>query len=154
MSTLEVLGYVDLPGERSSVPSARAWARQLLDGRVPAAVLDDVLLLLSEVTTNAVIHSDSGIKAGGLVTVCVACSPDVIHVEVIDEGSVTSKPTVHESGPDCDGGRGLFLVNLMATAWGIHHDDESGNTVWFHVRKDQAGEHAAALSQSSSGDEQ
>ncbi|WP_433253846.1 hypothetical protein ACQPYK_11155 [Streptosporangium sp. CA-135522] len=51
---------------------------------------------------------------------------------MIDGGSATSVPFIHAADADGDGGRGLFLVEMMAAGWGAHHD-EAGNAVWFHV---------------------
>ncbi|MER5418280.1 ATP-binding protein [Streptosporangium roseum] len=123
----------EFPGEESSVPAARAWAHGLLAVRLAPPALDDVLLLLSEVVTNAVAHSDSGRTAGGRVTVHLTHDLGVVHVEVTDDGSTTSTPAVHVPDADSDGGRGLWLVDLLATAWGSHHDDEAGRSVWFQV---------------------
>ncbi|GAA2878656.1 hypothetical protein GCM10010517_40730 [Streptosporangium fragile] len=104
------------------------WARERLAGRVAAPALDDVLLLPSEPVTNAVTHSDSGRSADGRMTVYVARLPGAVHVEVTDDGSAAHAPE-----PDDEGGRGLWLVDLVATAWGSHHDDEAGGSVWFRV---------------------
>lgn len=38
-----------------------------------------------------------------------------VHVEVTDGGAATGTPAVRAPGPDEDGGRGLWLVNLLAT---------------------------------------
>ncbi|MER7129161.1 ATP-binding protein [Streptosporangium saharense] len=120
------------PGKEISVPIAREWARGLLAGRIVGPVLDDVLLLLSEVVTNAVTHSDSGREPGGQVTVRMTYAPGDIRVEVADEGSSTSAPTVRTPGLDEDGGRGLWLVNLLATTWGAHRG-ETVRSVWFRI---------------------
>ncbi|MEV7011234.1 ATP-binding protein [Streptosporangium sp. NPDC051022] len=154
-SVLRPLGHADFPGTPASVPTARQWARDLLSGRVADSTLDDVLLLLSELVTNAVVHSDSGRRSYGSVTVCVAMSnghggygaqgghddhgADVIHVEVIDDGSAASLPFVRAATLDGDGGRGLFMVELLSTRWGVHHDAEAGNAVWFHLADTAAG---------------
>ncbi|MDP9849856.1 ATP-binding protein [Streptosporangium lutulentum] len=122
----------EFPGEVSSVPAARTWAHGLLAVRLAPPALDDVLLLLSEVVTNAVTHSDSGRTADGRVTVHVTCDPGAVHVEVTDDGSATSTPVVHVPDPEADGGRGLWLVDLLAAAWGFRHDG-MGRSVWFQV---------------------
>ncbi|GAA4235938.1 hypothetical protein FHR32_001073 [Streptosporangium album] len=54
-------------------------------------------------------------------------------MEVTDDGSATSSPAVHVPDADANGGRGLWLVDLLATAWGSRHDDEAGRSVWFQV---------------------
>ncbi|MFS1298153.1 ATP-binding protein [Streptosporangium longisporum] len=120
------------PGRVAAVPEVRAWARGLLAGRLTVPVLDDVLLLLSELATNAVTHSDSGRGADGRVTVYVARLPGTVHVEVTDEGSDTSAPAARVPGTDDDGGRGLWLVEAVAAGWGSYRD-ERGRSVWFRV---------------------
>ncbi|MER5644453.1 ATP-binding protein [Streptosporangium sp. NPDC002524] len=120
------------PGRVESVPKARAWARDLLAGRIEAPVLDDVLLLLSELAANAVAHSDSGRTADGRVTVYVARSAAMVHVEVTDDGSDASAPAVRVPEADGDGGRGLWLVHLLAAEWGSRRDGTS-RSVWFRI---------------------
>ncbi|WP_271216489.1 ATP-binding protein [Streptosporangium carneum] len=145
------MGHAEFPGIPASVPTARQWARDLLTGKIAAPTLDDVLLLLSELVTNAIVHSDSGRGPYGsvtvcLVTVCLALSHDhdghggtVVHVEVIDDGSAASLPFVRAATPDGDGGRGLLMVELLSARWGVHHDDEAGNAVWFHLPDSTTG---------------
>ncbi|MEU1731885.1 ATP-binding protein [Streptosporangium sp. NPDC020145] len=120
------------PGKEISVPTAREWARGLLTGRIIAPVLDDILLLLSEVVTNAVTHSNSGHAPDGQVTVRMTYAPGDVHVQVTDDGSFTSAPTVRTLSLDEDGGRGLWLVNLLATTWGAHRG-ETTRSVWFRI---------------------
>ncbi|MFF5209497.1 ATP-binding protein [Streptosporangium sp. NPDC000396] len=117
----------------NSVSTARLWARDLLTRKVPETTLDDVVLLLSEVVTNAVIHSDSGRRSDGSVMVCLGLGGGVVHVEVIDDGSAGSVPFIRMAEIDSDGGRGLFMVDVLAADWGTHQDDEAGNAVWFHL---------------------
>ncbi|MBX6168222.1 MAG: ATP-binding protein [Thermobispora bispora] len=121
----------EFPGADRSVAAAREWARGLLAGQVSASVLDDVLLL-SEVVTNAVAHTDSGRAADGRVVVWLVRTPTAVHVEVVDGGSATSTPAMRVPDADDDGGRGLWLVDLLAAAWGAHQDD-AGGSVWFRV---------------------
>ncbi|MEU4535319.1 ATP-binding protein [Streptosporangium sp. NPDC023825] len=115
-----------------SVPEARAWARDLLAEQVGGPVLDDVLLLLSELATNAVAHSDSGRTADGRVTVYVVRTSATVHVEVADDGSDAGAPAVRVPETDDDGGRGLWLVEMVAAGWGSHRDG-AGGSVWFQV---------------------
>ncbi|MFI6454066.1 ATP-binding protein [Streptosporangium amethystogenes] len=115
------------PGRVASVPEAR----DLPAGRVAAPLLDDVLLLLSELAANAVAHSDSGRTADGRLAVYLARTT-MVHVEVTDDGSVTSAPAVRVPETDGDGGRGLWLVDLLAAEWGSHRDG-AGRSVWFQI---------------------
>ncbi|GAT65358.1 anti-sigma regulatory factor, serine/threonine protein kinase [Planomonospora sphaerica] len=130
--TLRNTRHREFPGNAASVSRVREWARESLSGRLPAPVLDDLLLLLSELVTNAVVHSDSGRTAGGRVTVRLTLSPGAVQVEVTDDGSAAGVPAVRAPEPDDDGGRGLWLVDLLATEWGCHRD-EAGGSVWFRL---------------------
>ncbi|WP_326641149.1 hypothetical protein OG884_00985 [Streptosporangium sp. NBC_01755] len=55
----DFLAEVDLPAQVAAVPQARRYVRDLLDG-VNHPHADDALLLLTELVTNSVRHSDSG----------------------------------------------------------------------------------------------
>ncbi|MEV5408573.1 ATP-binding protein [Thermopolyspora sp. NPDC052614] len=123
-----LLGTLDLPGAEESVARGRAWLRGRLGNDHPA--LDDVLLLASELLTNAVRHSDS--RHGGTVTLVAAAMPGVIHIVVIDDGAA-NVPHIGGEEEDGEGGRGLFLVDLLARSWGIY-DDSAGRAVWFEVK--------------------
>lgn len=92
-------------------------------------VSGDVVLLASEVATNAIVHTASG--AGGSFTVAVRQAGSRVRVEVLDGGSVKS-PVARLSGCPGESGRGLFLVNEFAARWG-HSGDQHGRIVWFEV---------------------
>jgi anti-sigma regulatory factor (Ser/Thr protein kinase) len=110
-----------------SVPEARDWARSLLSHGGPSPILDDTLLLLSEVVTNAITHSDSG-----QVTVQITRLSTTVQVNVADAGSSTTTPTVCTPALADDSGRGLWLVDTLADEWGFQHD-ETGGLVWFRL---------------------
>ena len=82
------------PAREISVPEARDWARALLSGRVPAALLDDALLLLSEVVTNAVTHSDSARAPHGRVVVHITRTSTAVRVEVAGGGASVERVDV------------------------------------------------------------
>ncbi|MEV7013059.1 ATP-binding protein [Streptosporangium sp. NPDC051022] len=138
------VGLRSFAGRASSVSEARGWVRGLLTGGIAEGALDDVVLLLSEVVTNAVVHSESGRREDGLVTVRIGVGRGVVHVEVIDAGSAASVPTVRGVDAERVGGRGLFLVDLLAVDWGVRHSD-TGGAVWFQVGYGLPGGGGAAL---------
>ncbi|MFF5207473.1 ATP-binding protein [Streptosporangium sp. NPDC000396] len=120
---------VTLRGIPESVSAARRRIRELLGEGHPAS--DDVILLVSEVVTNSVVHSGSG--GGGRVAMTVAVSSRTVLVEVSDAGSGLSVPHVRND-PDAENGRGMFLVDLLASRWGVRDDDPGGfRTLWFEV---------------------
>ncbi|GAT70177.1 anti-sigma regulatory factor, serine/threonine protein kinase [Planomonospora sphaerica] len=137
-AVLEVLRRREFPGVPSSVAEARAWARDLLTEQVSGDTLDVALLLLSEVFTNSVVHSDSGRVPGGTVTVYLGALDGLAHVEVIDDGAATTMPFLRAATPDGENGRGLALVDLLAAKWSVHHDEETGTAVWFQVCEETA----------------
>ncbi|WP_051752333.1 ATP-binding protein [Streptosporangium amethystogenes] len=132
MKELETLGQVELPAEATSVPRARHYVRELLAGSACART-DDALLLVSELVTNAVCHSDSGRVPGGRIIVAVARHNGTLHCDVIDAGSAGHTPRLHtEVDFTSDGGRGLWLVQELATAWGWN-ETATGRVVWFQL---------------------
>ncbi|WP_203983313.1 ATP-binding protein [Sphaerisporangium rufum] len=121
-----LLGSWDLIGTEASVAAARKLARTALGAAHP--VVDDVMLLVSELVTNAVVHSES---RGGTVTLTLLDGGDAIRVLVRDAGA-DRRPRV---AGDLwrEGGRGLLLVEEISHRWGVgeHH---TGRTVWCEVK--------------------
>ncbi|MER5620452.1 ATP-binding protein [Streptosporangium sp. NPDC002544] len=125
-------GVRRLPHRRGDLPAAARLLTAHLDGQATAETLETLELLVSEVVTNAVLHSDSA-RPGGLVTVRVGLGDSLIHIEVIDDGSATSVPAIRTADDDSLTGRGLSWVNLLASRWGSSRHDETGGTVWFQL---------------------
>ncbi|MFC0865222.1 ATP-binding protein [Sphaerimonospora cavernae] len=130
---LRLLGQAEFPGRAPSVSQSRSWARGLLAEVASKEVVDDALLLLSEIVTNAICHTDSGREPDGRVTVHLAIGNGSVRVEVIDGGSGMNTPTVCEPTEDGDRGRGLWMVERISDAWGSHFDAEAGGAVWFEI---------------------
>ncbi|GAA3111666.1 ATP-binding protein [Streptosporangium carneum] len=131
MKALGMLGQVALPGEVASVPKARHYVRDLLDANGHAHH-DDALLLLSELVTNAVRYSHSG-RPGGRLVVSVAAHDGTLHIDVTDAGSADHRPRFRsEVDADSGGGRGLWLVQEIASTWGWH-EIPTGRVVWFQL---------------------
>jgi ribosomal protein S27AE len=87
----------------------------------PAA--DDAALLTSELVTNAVLHSASGLP-GGTVTVSVRAENGSVRVDVIDQGQVP--PRMAAPGGL---GKGLAIVSQLADVFGADGPDR-----WFWLR--------------------
>jgi anti-sigma regulatory factor (Ser/Thr protein kinase) len=128
LTSTAVLGQATIPGRERCVPEARAFVDALLGPGQPRAEV--ARLLVSELVTNAVQHSESR-RPGGSVTLVVTDLAGGLRVEVIDEGSAHSVPVVRD---DLCGthGRGLFLVQSLADDWGYLRDGD-GTTVWFRL---------------------
>jgi len=108
-----------------SVSSARRQARAIVGGwDVDPDCLDDVVLILSELVGNAVLHT------GDAQSVALVRSPDRIRIEVADRGHLLPSPNPY--GPEAHTGRGLALVARLAMDWGTSVQ-EAGKLVWADV---------------------
>lgn len=114
-----------LPPDPSSAMAARAFAREVLSGWREPEAAEAVLLLVSELVANAVLH------AGTTVEVVMRRRGGRLRVEVSDDSPVL--PAARDFDTDATTGRGLGLVELLATAWGAEPRAEHGKVVWFEV---------------------
>lgn len=110
-------------------PEAPRLARDFLRSSTCVAhsshVLEDAVLLVSELVTNSVKHG------GPPVVVAIDCDGDALQVRVRD-GS-RHLPTPRTAAWDAESGRGLELVQSLSDAWGVEPDPD-GKHVWFKVR--------------------
>ena len=97
--------------------------RGALDGYAPA-LLDDIMLMVSELVTNSMVH------AATQITLVLQADEGVIRVEVIDRSR--SVPALLKVGPVAASGRGLQVVDELADSWGVL-PNPNGKTVWFEV---------------------
>lgn len=111
-----------LPGTAHSVPQARAWALAHLPDSCPRA--DDLALVVSELVTNAVLHSASGEPTGSFDLI-VEVKSDCVEVTVIDQGPAL----VPASRGDDVFGRGLDLVQELVDDYDVVATQAS-RTVW------------------------
>ncbi|MEY9991859.1 anti-sigma regulatory factor (Ser/Thr protein kinase) [Streptomyces sp. V4I8] len=123
---------LDFGDQSGVVPLARDFARQALYawGWLPAATADqraaaeDVLLVVSELVTNACLHAE------GPDELWIACDNKVIRIEVSDKGTGQPAPrTPHRAGRP--GGHGMFIVQRLCLDWGVMRSPGvAGKTVW------------------------
>jgi anti-sigma regulatory factor (Ser/Thr protein kinase) len=103
--------------DEASPRAARLWARDALSLRTDVDV-DAVALVVSELTTNAVVHAKTPF------TVVVMMSDEVVRIEVEDGSGDPPERTSR--------GMGLRVTDDVAWSWGWH-PTPSGKTVWFEV---------------------
>ena len=109
-----------------SVPLARSWAEGWLAGSpVPSGQSDAVMLVISELVTNAVRQGD------GVVKITLEVAEGTLLVEVFDSGH--RMPTLSESAVDSTRGRGLQLIATVSDDWGVR-EELGGKTVWARLR--------------------
>ncbi|MFF5964192.1 SpoIIE family protein phosphatase [Streptomyces collinus] len=113
-----------------SVASARSFVRDTLQGWGFADIVDDAVVLTSELVTNAVVH------AGTSADVLCLRSDEGVRIEVADrypEREIPLQATaVNMGSPDREGGRGLQLCAALAGRWGVEYIP-THKTVWFQL---------------------
>ncbi|CAL9578208.1 hypothetical protein SUDANB96_05000 [Streptomyces sp. enrichment culture] len=113
-----------------SVASARSFVRDTLQGWGFADIVDDAVVLTSELVTNAVVH------AGTAADVLCLRTDDGVRIEVADRYPEREIPlqgaAVSMGSPDREGGRGLQLCAALAGRWGVEYTP-THKTVWFQL---------------------
>lgn len=111
--------------ERKSIPAARAFTAWALRDWRATERLDDALLCVSELATNALLH---GVPPGrGFRLHIGMCAHGVIRIEVEDSGD--GMVAANDPRPEEEHGRGLLLVAALADKWGTGVRDP-GKSVW------------------------
>lgn len=124
-----------LPPQTSSVVQARRAVRLALAEWDAERLEWTVSQLVSELATNAVIH------AGTTFEVRLSLTGQHLRCEVSDTSP--RNPRTRAYAADATTGRGLLLVERLATAWGVLRR-VGGKTVWFELDVNVDGAGAAA----------
>ncbi|MFF1421088.1 ATP-binding protein [Streptomyces sp. NPDC058280] len=119
--------FFTLPGRRDSVARARHRVRaELQRRRLPADLCDVAVLVISELVTNAVLHT-----GGALVGCEVRVMTDHVRLDVHDQGIQDGALGPRCPDSDAESGRGLLLVDSLADSWGVvSREGGVGRTVW------------------------
>ncbi|AUG81651.1 hypothetical protein CFP65_7046 [Kitasatospora sp. MMS16-BH015] len=124
---------LELGGSEGAVQRCRDFSREALAawGWLPGrdeegvAVAEDVLLMVSELVTNACLHAP-----GGPRELRLAWDGARLRIEVSDDSP--ARPAVRRSDPAYPGGHGLRVVDRLAEAWGSLPEG-GGKYVWLEV---------------------
>ncbi|OIK05691.1 ATP-binding SpoIIE family protein phosphatase [Streptomyces monashensis] len=129
--------------EPDRITEARQHLRELLHDWASPDQVDSAVLLVSEMVTNVLVHTDTD----ALLLAEVTGEPGArrLRAQVTDTGD--DLPHRRRPGELASSGRGLMLVELLADAWGVDPRGE-GKSIWFALyesggRSDGAGEAAA-----------
>ncbi|GAA4968309.1 ATP-binding protein [Kineococcus glutinatus] len=120
---------LQLAGELASVPDARHWlGERCAEAGLPAPARTIAELLTTELVGNAVVHGNGPVR--------VTLRLDGAGVTVGVHDSHPGRPVLRHVGAEATGGRGVALVDALATRWGVTPDTggRPGKTVWFTLR--------------------
>ncbi|WP_435846978.1 ATP-binding protein [Streptomyces eurythermus] len=115
--------------ELAAHPGSVAQARRLTQARlsgwaVCADTCDSAALVISELVTNAIVHT-----ASSRVVCELHDHDDMVRIAVRDEGCAPGEPHPSPQRPDEEHGRGLLLVDALCRAWGAQ-EHGPGLLVW------------------------
>lgn len=113
-----------LPPTPASVPLSRAFARQLMGAwGLAEDTIDGAALIVTELVTNAARHSEDALE------VVLELGPEVLRLEVSDTSHRMPVAPSQAVADDATSGRGLLLVEAIASRWGVESEGLS-KLVW------------------------
>jgi DNA-binding NarL/FixJ family response regulator len=118
---------LDLPHEVTSVATARRFVAQQVTGWQAEQLLDEAMLVASELATNAITHADSPCR------IRLSLTAATLRIDVIDAGSGTPEP--QPADLTAEHGRGLGMVAAVAAAWGMEALPGEGKLVWAELKR-------------------
>ncbi|MFV0134763.1 SpoIIE family protein phosphatase [Streptomyces sp. HMX87] len=120
--------------EPERIATARQHLRDLLHDWPSEEQCDAAVLLLSEMLTNVLVHTDADALLVAEVT--GSAGERRIRVEVTDSGD--DLPHRRRPGEMASSGRGLMLIELLADTWGVSPRGE-GKSIWFELYESGEG---------------
>ncbi|WP_277400950.1 ATP-binding protein [Streptomyces marispadix] len=120
-----------LPAEDVSVPRVRHAMDRWLGRRGASSDLrEQAALVLSELVTNAVTHTDSD----WIVCAASYCPYDGVRIEVHDDDTSSRAPQRRAPTAEKECGRGLYIVETLSVRWGVAVSPVTrGSAVWAHL---------------------
>ncbi|MGW2299847.1 ATP-binding SpoIIE family protein phosphatase [Streptomyces sp. NPDC001809] len=120
--------------EPERIAAAREQVRQLLHDWRDEEQLDSAVLMVSEMVTNVLVHTDGD----ALLVAEVACGEKARRLRVeVSDGS-DELPHKRHPGEMASSGRGLVLMEMLADAWGVDPRGE-GKAIWFELNEPDSG---------------
>lgn len=114
----------EYPGDLAAASAARGDLRSALEGS-PDSLIDDVVLVATELVTNAVRHGS------GPVLLTLEKKGDDLIIAVT--GAASGDPHMRSAPTEAPSGRGLAIAAALADEWGWHREGEQV-TVWARLR--------------------
>ena len=123
----EIEAVLDLPQALTSASTARRFVTQKVTEWNLETILDDALLVASELAANAVTHAESPCR------IRLSLNPVALRIDVIDTGEGTPEP--RPASFTEEHGRGLHLVAALTSAWGLEFVPGEGKLVWAELAR-------------------
>lgn len=121
--------------EPERIAAAREQVRQLLHDWRDEDQRDSAVLMVSEMVTNVLVHTDGD----ALLVAEVACGEKARRLRVeVSDGS-DELPHKRHPGEMASSGRGLVLMEMLADAWGVDPRGE-GKAIWFELNEPDPGQ--------------
>jgi anti-sigma regulatory factor (Ser/Thr protein kinase) len=115
----------ELAAHPEAVRTARDFTRYTLGGWGLQELIDDAVLVVSELVTNAQRHAAPG---GTVIKLRLLAQPPYLMCMVTDPSR--DIPLRRQAGPADGSGRGLQVIESCCSRWGWHLLDEGGKVVW------------------------
>lgn len=115
-------GEIGLAGDPTSAREARAFIRMALQQRMAAEILQDALLLASEMVSNVIRH------AGTPLTLSVEIHRGYLRMTVTD-GALPFDARVGPESEDGESGRGIAIIASVSRRWGVG-STPIGKSIW------------------------
>jgi hypothetical protein len=120
----EAVASVRLPSSVESPRRARRFVNSMLAHWGLARLTPEASLIVTELSTNAVLHGK------GDLVLTLTCRPGSVRIDIEDESDVYPERAWRPGAVD---GRGLILVDAVASRWGVTGAD-TGKVVWAELR--------------------
>ncbi|MFF8367701.1 SpoIIE family protein phosphatase [Streptomyces lydicus] len=119
--------------EPQRIAEARRQVREVLHDWADADQVDSAVLMVSEVITNVLTHTDGD----ALLVAEISGTPGARRIRVDVSDSSDELPHRRSPGELASSGRGLVLLELLAGAWGVDPRGD-GKSTWFELYEDAA----------------
>jgi CheY-like chemotaxis protein len=127
---------LDLGPDTSEVVAARRFLAERCAEWGCDELVEDAQLVATELVTNALVH------AGSTCVLRVGLSDDVLRLQVVDLGPGMPDPQSADQGDEH--GRGLLLVSMLCSAWGVEMLPDGGKIVWAEMMRPPQAENGEA----------
>lgn len=121
----------ELPVDVRTPACARRVVRAMLGAWRLDGLVDDAQLLASELITNVLQHA----PRAETLELEIMSTDAALRIGLADGSSI--RPVVRELSDDRPHGRGMFIVDALASRWGVE-DRDGGKQVWVELDLDRA----------------